>query len=313
MIKLKVCVVIVTYNRLELLKRTLQALFSQSYPIEQIIIIDNASTDGTDEYLTLLKYLNVNNIFYKKLAENLGGAGGFQVGVELAHKTCCDWVWLMDDDGYPSDQCLSQLLFYCNDFDFYGPLVLDDQTQEILSFPINYKKYNIHFQTNTQLKKFTQEENENILENVLIPFNGVLLKRNLIDKIGVPQAKFFIWGDDMEYTYRAQLANARIGTISDIYFYHPTAPNLGTKMFFGRMQFNDTDSQIKLYCLCRNNTNNLKNYRSAIHALAFIAKTYWFYLFTKPSWSKLKFVHAALWAGWRGNFNQHRSFIGRVF
>ena len=310
---IKVCAVIVTYNRKFLLKRVLSALYSQSYKVQQIIIVDNASTDGTGNYLAQNGYIANPNLTYYRCTENLGGAGGFEKGTALAYETDCDWFWLMDDDGYPSLDCLKQLLRYKSDFDFYGPLVLDDKTKEDLSFPINYAKKKLYFQSNAEIKIYIEQSAKNILDDVLIPFNGVLIKRELVSKIGFPLAKFFIWGDDIEYTYRARQHGARIATIATIYFYHPTAPHLGTKMFFNKMQFNDTDSKIKLYCLCRNNTNNLKNYKSPFHALAFIAKTYWFYAFSNPSWAKLKFAHNALWAGWWGDFDNHKSYIGENF
>lgn len=313
MINIEVSVVIVTYNRKKMLERTLLALLAQTYPIKKIILVDNASTDGTMQFLAEKGFLGMEQITYKPLVENLGGAGGFQIGIEMASDFDSEWIWLMDDDGYPEHDCLEKLLPYKDQYDFYGPLVIDDLTKESLSFPINYAKSNKIFQTKTEIDQFMLEQNTNTLNDILIPFNGVMLNKKLVEKIGVPYAKFFIWGDDIEYTYRARKAGARIATITDVLFFHPRALNLGEKLFFGMMQFNDTDSKIKLYCLCRNNTNNLKVYRSRLHALGFMLKAYWFYTITKPSLEKLKLVNSALWAGWKGNFNKHKAYIGESF
>lgn len=308
---LSICAVIVTFNRKALLMRTLSALYRQSRPIDKILIIDNASSDGTTELLEEQGYLQKINLIYHRLDSNTGGAGGFYTGVKQAFERGYDWLWLMDDDGYPTPDCLENLLNYKDDFDFYGPLVLSDDNKITLSFPITLPTTHKIVREKSQLP--TDLLSNNILNDVLIPFNGVLLNAHLVEKIGFPEAKFFIWGDDMEYTKRARQAGAKIATISDIEFYHPTAPDLGTPMFFGKMQFNNTDSKIKLYCLCRNNTFNLKKYDSPAHAGLFMVKTLWFYTFTKPSFKKLKFCLSALKHGWQGDFTHHQAYIGKNF
>ncbi len=307
---MKVCAVIVTFNRKILLMRTLTALYAQTRPVDTILIIDNASSDGTPELLVEQGFLVKDNLIYQRLDNNTGGAGGFYIGVKHAYEMGYDWLWLMDDDGYPTPTCLEKLLAYRTDFDFYGPLVLSDDDKTALSFPITLPASNKIIRTKQQIP--TANSNA-ILSDVLIPFNGVLLDSNLVKKIGFPESMFFIWGDDIEYTKRARQAGARIATLSDIEFYHPTAPDLGTPMFFGKMQFNNTDSKIKLYCLCRNNTFNLKKYHSPLHALMFMLKTLWFYSFTKPSWQKLKFCTTALWHGWQADFTHHHAYIGKNF
>ena len=307
---MKVCAVIVTFNRKILLMRTLTALYAQTRPIDTILIIDNASSDGTPELLVEQGFLAKDNLIYQRLDNNTGGAGGFYTGVKHAYEMGYDWLWLMDDDGYPTPTCLEKLLAYRTDFDFYGPLVLSDDDKTALSFPITLPASNKIIRTKQQIP--TANSNA-ILSDVLIPFNGVLLDSNLVKKIGFPESMFFISDHDIEYTKRARQAGALIATLSDIEFYHPTAPDLGTPMFFGKMQFNNTDSKIKLYCLCRNNTFNLKKYHSPLHALMFMLKTLWFYSFTKPSWQKLKFCTTALWHGWQADFTHHHAYIGKNF
>ncbi|KAA0913670.1 glycosyltransferase family 2 protein [Psychrobacter sp. ANT_WB68] len=307
----KICAVVVTFNRKELLLRTLSYLYKQTLPLHSIVVIDNASNDGTNELLQHLGYLDKSNLFYHKLVNNTGGAGGFYEGTKIAHESDVDWIWLMDDDGYPPQTCLETLLEYQDRYDFYGPLVLSDQDKTTLSFPITLPTSKRIVRNKTQLDIFSS--NNKVLSNVLIPFNGVLLRSSLVSHIGYPLAKFFIWGDDIEYTKRARKSGARIATITDIEFYHPTAPSLGTPMFFGKMQFNDTNSKIKLYCLCRNNTVNLKKYHGNLYALLFSIKTIWFYSFTQPSLKKLKFSLYGLSAGWFNDFSKHRQFIGKTF
>lgn len=311
MSNIKICAVVVTFNRKELLLRTLSSLYNQTLPLHSIVVIDNASIDGTSDFLQHLGYLDRSNFLYYKLASNTGGAGGFYEGTKIAHESDVDWIWLMDDDGYPPKTCLKTLLEYQDRYDFYGPLVLSDQDQATLSFPITLPHSKIIIRNKSQLTAVRLDNN--VLSDILIPFNGVLLRSALASKIGYPLAKFFIWGDDVEYTKRAKKFGARIATITNIEFYHPTAPSLGTPMFFGRMQFNNTDSKLKLYCLCRNNTANLKKYHSSAHALLFGIKTIWFYSFTRPSLMKLRFCLRGLYDGWIDDFSKHHQFIGKIF
>lgn len=308
---IKICAVVVTFNRKELLLRTLKGLYEQTLPVHSIVVIDNASTDGTNELLQQSGYLDKPNLFYHKLAINTGGAGGFYEGTKIAHQSDIDWIWMMDDDGYPAQSCLEALLEYQDRYDFYGPLVLSDQDKTTLSFPITLPTSKKIIRNKEQLNSISLANK--VLSDVLIPFNGVLLRSSLVTTIGYPLAKFFIWGDDIEYTKRAKKTGARIATITSIEFYHPTAPNLGSPMFFGKMQFNDTDSMIKLYCLCRNNTFNLKIYHGDFLALLFIVKTLWFYSFTRPSLTKLRFCLRGLFDGFVGDFTRHEQFIGRTF
>ncbi|MHA0902720.1 glycosyltransferase, partial [Enterobacter ludwigii] len=106
---MKICAVVVTFNRKQLLVRSLNSIISQRNAVlNKIIIIDNASTDGTEIYLHE-KGMFVNNnieIEYVRLQSNLGGAGGFNKGLSIAFDQQYDYCWVMDDDGYPDENCL---------------------------------------------------------------------------------------------------------------------------------------------------------------------------------------------------------------
>lgn len=306
--KLSVCAVVVSFNRKDLLVRSLNVLQNQTRKIDKIIIVDNASTDGTEDLLRLKGFLDKENIQFNLLTENLGGAGGFKTGVELAYQQGFDWMWLMDDDGFATNDCLERLLGYTDQFDYFGPLVVDEKDSQTLSFPINFGGKVLRTLKDVAGLKLIQP----ILHNVIIPFNGVLIKKELVAKIGFPDARFFIWGDDINYTYRVKAERARVATIENIFFFHPRADLLGEPMFFGRMHFNDTKSMLKLYCMCRNNTYNLKAYRGVLYALAFSAKVLWFFSFTRPSIKKLKFCLRAVYHGFKGDFGHHKQYIGKT-
>lgn len=89
-----------------MLKKTINSLRKQTYPIDNLCVINNGSTDGTYEWLLEQQDLTVIH------QENLGGAGGFSRGVQYAYEDGADWIWMMDDDVYPESNCLEQLLKY---------------------------------------------------------------------------------------------------------------------------------------------------------------------------------------------------------
>lgn len=104
-----VCVaaVVVTRNRRTLLQQCLHALLRQSIPAD-IWIIDNASTDGTEEAVSALAN---SRVIYRNTGENLGGAGGFSFGIRAAATQPYELLWLMDDDTIPEPSALEYLLY----------------------------------------------------------------------------------------------------------------------------------------------------------------------------------------------------------
>jgi rhamnopyranosyl-N-acetylglucosaminyl-diphospho-decaprenol beta-1,3/1,4-galactofuranosyltransferase len=147
------------------------------------------------------------------------------------------------------------------------------------------------------------------IEGIVIPFNGVLVTRALVEEIGLPRAEFFIWGDDHEYRLRAEAAGARIATVVRAQLRHPAVGDLGTPMLFGRTTYNHTPSDLKHYCMARNNLVNLRDYRGWPHALAFVAKTVWFYTVTRPSASRLRLSARGMYAGVRNDFTGHVRYL----
>ena len=100
--KKTICAVIVTFNRKELLLNCLNALKQQTHTLDHIVVIDNASSDGTTDFLLKNNWKNNDYFTYISLPKNQGGAGGFYEGIKYAIAQEFDYVWLMDDDGFPS-------------------------------------------------------------------------------------------------------------------------------------------------------------------------------------------------------------------
>uniref|UniRef100_UPI001033D924 glycosyltransferase n=1 Tax=Klebsiella pneumoniae TaxID=573 RepID=UPI001033D924 len=96
--KRKVAAVVVTYNRVELLKRAIDALLAQSVELEYIVVVNNNSSDATKDYLDSNQNKKIMPIH---LSTNTGGAGGFSAGISFAHGLGVDYIWIMDDDAIP--------------------------------------------------------------------------------------------------------------------------------------------------------------------------------------------------------------------
>ncbi len=301
---MRVLAVVVTFNRLAMLQR-LVARLGETPGLDGVIVVDNASTDGTGEWLTGLGTPGVRHV---TLASNTGGAGGFHHGLDLAVDAGADLVWLMDDDGLPEADCLPLLLERArrDGLDFCGPAVLAEQDPARLCFPIRLPGGTavVHRMAEVELAA-----RDGLIDGVVIPFNGVLVTRALVERIGLPREEFFIWGDDVEYLWRAERAGARIATVVEARFLHPATDDLGTPMMGGRTTYNHTPSDLKHYCMARNNTVNLRTYRGWPHVLAFWLKTVWFYLFTRRAPRRIPMSARAALAGLRGDFTGHRRYL----
>lgn len=188
MVNDKVCAVVVTYNRKDLLKECLSAITEQTYPVSKIILIDNASTDGTFNYVQDTEWFKNGLIECKLMEKNTGGAGGFSEGIKLAREGSYDWVWLMDDDTIPSETALEELL--------------KNKPEE----KISYLASNVHSVNGEPMNVPTYSDKKSKHENLIkvedATFVSVLISMEAVNKCGLPYSEFFIWGDDTEYTMR---------------------------------------------------------------------------------------------------------------
>jgi rhamnopyranosyl-N-acetylglucosaminyl-diphospho-decaprenol beta-1,3/1,4-galactofuranosyltransferase len=302
----RVAVVVVTWNRADLVERILRAVDAQTHRPEVVVVVDNASTDTTPQVLDRLADDLTVRLDVLRLPRNTGGAGGFHAGLERALATDAELFWLMDDDGLPPADCLESLLPALERHDFVGPAVVAEGDPTRLCFPIRLPGTArvVH-----RLDDVERAATDGVLPEVVIPFNGVLLTRDLVERIGTPREEFFIWGDDVEYLWRARRAGARVATVVGSHFAHPATDDLGTPMMFGRTTYNHSPSDLKHYCMARNNVVNLRDYVGWLGVLAFLVKTVWFYLFTRPSGPRLALSARAALAGVRHDFTGHERFL----
>ncbi|MHB8368073.1 MAG: glycosyltransferase family 2 protein [Leptospirales bacterium] len=215
-----VAAIVVTYNRKKLLVECLEGLARQTYPLSAILIIDNASSDGTSELLHERGFIPEPPLSdgsrpwelqgsppghpgilltYRRLPENTGGAGGFHEGVKAGFESGYDWLWLMDDDVEPTPSCLSSLLSFSGislcihpskqfedglRFEWEGYISPKTGRRIFLQDP-SFKKGLSYCETNTGC------------------FEGMLVHRSIVEKIGFPDKRFFIGSDDSVYGFLA--------------------------------------------------------------------------------------------------------------
>ncbi len=184
--------VVVTYNRCALLCENINCLLAQTHPVD-IIIIDNASTDGTFEKLS--PYIEGKKISYFNTGSNLGGAGGFQFGIKKAVEAGYDYVWVMDDDCMPNPDALSQLSEAHKRLNGnYGFLC-----SKVLWKDGSICTMNVPRATLTKpLKDYSGGD----IPVAMASFVSLFLKSSTVREVGLPIKEFFIWTDDWEYTRR---------------------------------------------------------------------------------------------------------------
>lgn len=208
MMSTRVISVVVTYNRLNLLKKTIDCLRRQTAPLSKIIVVNNGSADGTRQWLDQQYDLTVVT------QQNVGGAGGFCTGIRLASQTDTDWIWCMDDDVFPRPDCLAKLLentsipnvgilaprrirggqIYSNDFISYN------LTNPFASM---YKG---------KLSKMRINKPTTISGTA---FEGLFVKKETTDQIGLPNKDLFIFCDDTDFCLRAIRAGYKIVYVPD--------------------------------------------------------------------------------------------------
>ena len=199
---MNIIAVVVTYNRIELLKRTVHCL-QQNKPLSSIVVVNNGSTDGTAEWLKAQPGLTVIN------QENVGGSGGFYAGIQYAYQAGADWIWCMDDDVFPRADCLDQLLPYANRENV--GILSPRRLQEGKLFTHEFQGYNL---TNPFASMYCGKLSKQMVTAPVeiqgAAFEGPFIKREVVEKIGLPNKELFIFCDDTDYCLRTVQAGYKI-------------------------------------------------------------------------------------------------------
>ncbi|QBE49429.1 glycosyltransferase family 2 protein [Leucobacter triazinivorans] len=193
----QVAAVIVTFNRLAKLPKTLESVFAQSHAPAWVVVVNNNSSDGTQDYLDSL---DDPRLVVMHLAENLGGAGGFEHGMAKGVNLGADYVWIMDDDCYPDPSALETLLDQ------------RDRASKVLEHEVPFACSLVKFvdgslcEMNNPITTWdwprTFLAGLNSLLVTECTFVSVLVPSWALKEAGLPLGEYFIWFDDKEYTKR---------------------------------------------------------------------------------------------------------------
>ncbi len=192
---MRVVAVVVTYNRLDMLKKCIESLIKQESMCD-IFVVNNHSTDGTQAYLDEISLVETR-IRHKDTGENIGGAGGFNFGMRWAVENGYDRVWIMDDDTFAKPNTLTELLnadeILEGEYGFLSSVALWTDGKEC--------KMNRH-KLKRKFFEFIELMQYGIVLCEQATFVSCFFSADTIKKAGLPIKEFFIWGDDIEYTRR---------------------------------------------------------------------------------------------------------------
>ena len=192
----RVIAVIVTYNRRDLLLEALAAVRAQQRPPDEVIVVDNASTDGTADAVRAA----FGEVKLAELAANYGGAGGFAYGMAAALADGADLIWAMDDDTIPRPGALGALLAARARYQGREPAVVASTVLWTDGRP---------HPMNTPRRKPMAAAAERAAASAVrcVPIRSASFVSVLFDAAecrsrGLPKADFFLWNDDFEFTTR---------------------------------------------------------------------------------------------------------------
>lgn len=225
---MKVIAVVVTYNRSQLLKRNIACLRKNSP--HAIIVVNNGSTDDTGEWLAEQTDLIVIT------QANVGGSGGFYTGIQQAMERGADWIWCMDDDVFPRPDCLSNLLDHTASEEV--GILAPRRLMEGNIFTNDFQAVNLTNPFSSMYKKKLKKQVINKPVEILgTAFEGLFIRKETVEKIGLPNKDLFIFCDDTDYCLRAVLAGYKI-------LYIPSAL-MNKEKFFSNDTWNERNKKKK--------------------------------------------------------------------
>ena len=303
----KLAVIIVTYNRKELLLQCINSILTQTIKPTTIYIIDNASTDGTKDFLIRNNILSnkIIDIQYYRMPENEGGAGGFYYGLKTAHESNkYDAYVVMDDDGIADEKELEELIKYSDQYSYINALVVNKDDKTRTAFGRKNHGYN--------RESIEKEANENgIIFDYASPFNGTLYTKDLINKVGYPNPKLFFQGDEINFHKRALKAGyIPITNIKSIH-YHPfkSIRRYEFNFILKKIRLVIEDTPIRIYCRHRNIVYNRFNFKDYVYIFITYFLFSYLYLFKSKSYEKYKIFNQAVWDGLCKNLSKHKKYL----
>jgi rhamnopyranosyl-N-acetylglucosaminyl-diphospho-decaprenol beta-1,3/1,4-galactofuranosyltransferase len=236
-----VAVAAVTFDRPRELAVLLKAINEQTASVSTICLVDSGTVPAKG---VAAQHENVD---YIRSEANLGGAGGFSLAVLKAVASGADWVWMMDDDAEPADaECLATLIreAEARDLEAVVPLVVAPGHPDQLSFFFRLDGKVTHDRAALEKVGFLPNDGHF--------FNGALIRSDVFFKVGLPDMRLFIRGDEVDFTIRLRKAGIRFGTVTTAAIMHPHAFSETKHVFGARWHVIVPEGAFKRYYYYRN-------------------------------------------------------------
>jgi len=243
-----VCAVVVTHRRPEELATSLKVVTNQSRMIDHLIVIDN---DNDASIRDLVAGQSVPTT-YVGSHRNLGGAGGFALGMLQALALGADWVWLADDDGRPRDSEVLATLMACakrHNLAEVSPMVCSLEDPDILAFPL---RRGLAWRRRVDELRTYDSPDSDLLPGYASLFNGALFRAETIAAVGVPDIRLFVRGDEYDVHRRLSRSGLPFGTCLDTVYLHPNGSDEFKPILGGRMHTQYPDDPVKRFFTYRN-------------------------------------------------------------
>ena len=242
----QVCAVVVTHRRPDELAKSLDVISTQSRMVDHLIVVDNDHDDRVRD-LTAAQPVPTT---YLGSHRNLGGAGGFALGMLHALALGADWVWLADDDGRPRDSEVLSTLLGCakrHGLAEVSPMVCAIDRPDRLAFPL---RRGLVWRRN--VAELRTDSATDLLPGIASLFNGALFSAEAIEAVGVPDLRLFIRGDEVDVHRRLVRSGLPFGTCLDTVYLHPYGSDEVKPILAGRMHTQYPDDPLKRFFTYRN-------------------------------------------------------------
>ena len=247
----RVVAVVVTHRRRELLTASLDVVCGQTRPVDHLVVVDNADEPEVRE-LVESQPVPATYIGSK---HNLGGAGGFALGMLHALATGADLVWCADDDGRPEGPEVLATLLGCMDrhgLAEVSPVVCDLNEPDRLAFPLRRGLVWRRWRSELFADGESAENAGDLLTGIASLFNGALFTADCLDRVGVPDLRLFIRGDEVEVHRRLVRSGVPFGTCLNTAYLHPQGSDEFKPILGGRMHTQYPDDPVKRHFTYRN-------------------------------------------------------------
>lgn len=248
-----VAAIVVTHNRLEPLRTSLRVVAGQTKTPRWLIVVDNGDDDRVRALLdeVAAEHPGVEPI-YVGSKTNLGGAGGFALGMLTGLAKGAEWVWCADDDGRPDGEHVLAELAACADrhnLAAVSPVVCDIDDAAKLAFPL---RRGLSWRRERAELTDPERPGGDLLPGIASLFNGALLSAAALAHVGVPDYRLFIRGDEVEFHRRLVRSGLPFGTCLTAAYLHPNGRDEFRPILGGAMHAQYPDNEFKRYFTYRN-------------------------------------------------------------